>query len=232
MHAPRMPTVDPARSVNPYAHWVHDHPERLLAEPTPGQLARLRASAGRAPARVLVDLGCGSGQFLLGLGARRPEDDCIGFELRYKRLVKSARKLDRDGLANVWLLRAEAERFGGYFAPASIDIAFVNFPDPWPKRSQWKKRLMNQPFIHELERVLTPSGVLCLKTDHAGYFLHSLTLMNARAGWRTVDWSNDLHRRTRPMAECPEAAVETEFEQLFRSKRKAVFAAVFARSAD
>ncbi len=224
--------MDPALSVNPYSRWVHDHPERLLPEPTPGDLARLRGLAGRPPRRVLVDLGCGSGQFLLGLGAGHPEDDCIGFELRYKRLVKSARKLERRHLTNVWLLRAEAERFGDYFQPASIDRAFVNFPDPWPKPRQWNKRLMNQHFILALERVLKPTGMLCLKTDHAGYFLHSLTLMHDRPGWRTADWSNDLHRRTRPMAGCPEAAVETEFEQLFRSKRKAVFAATFARSAD
>ncbi len=232
MHALRTPAVDSARTVNPYARWVHDHPDRLLAEPTPEQLARLRALAGRTPARVLVDLGCGSGQFLLDLGAQHPDDDCIGFELRYKRLVKAARKLDRGQLANVWLLRAEAERFGDYFGAGSIDIAFVNFPDPWPKRSQWNKRLMNQPFIINLERALKRSGRLCLKTDHAGYFLHSFTLMNARPGWRTEDWSNDVHRRTRLMTGCPEVAAETEFEQLFRSKRKAVFAAVFSRTAD
>jgi tRNA (guanine-N7-)-methyltransferase len=225
-----VPQVDRASLVNPYVRWVHDHPERLLPDPTPAALARLRAAVGGPPVRVLVDLGCGSGQFLLGLGARHPEDDCIGFEVRYKRLVKSARKLERGRLARVWLVREAAERFGEYFPPGSVDLVFVNFPDPWPKRSQWKKRLINQGFLQELERVLKPSGRLCLKTDHGGYFLHSLTMIQARPGWHTLDWSNDLHRRPRPMAGCPEAGVETEFEQLFRSKGKAVFAAIFARS--
>jgi tRNA (guanine-N7-)-methyltransferase len=229
MDSPRIRPEQRAFLVNPYARWVHDHPERLLADPTPAELTRLRGLAGRPPHRVLVDLGCGSGNFLMALGARHPEDDCIGFELRYKRLVKSARKLEREGVTNVWLLRAEAERFGEYFLPASLDLVFVNFPDPWPKRSHWRKRLMNQPFIDALEPVLKPDGCLCLKTDHAGYFLHSLGVMQARPGWRIADSTNDLHQRTRPMAGVPEAGVETEFEQLFRSKRKPVFAAVFTR---
>lgn len=88
---------------------------------------------------------------------------------------------------------------------------------------------MNQPFIDTLEQVLKPDGRLCLKTDHAGYFLHSLGVMQTRPGWRIADSTNDLHQRTRPMAGAPEVGVETEFEQLFRSKRKPVFAAVFTR---
>lgn len=216
--------------INPYTRWVHDHPAHLLASPSPAALARLRAKAGRAPRRVLVDLGSGSGSFLLALAAQHPADDCIGFELRFKRLVKAARKLERSGLGNAWLLRAEAERFGEYFPPAGIDCVFVNFPDPWPKPSQWKKRLINQGFLAQLEQVLKPGGALCVKTDHAGYFLHSLKTVHARPGWRVADWSNDLSRRLRPMAICPEIAVRTEFEQLFRSQRKTVFAAVFTRS--
>src|SRR5262249_43717275 len=151
-----------------------------------------------------------------------PDDDCIGFELRYKRLVKAARKLERDHLTNVWLLRAEAEHFGGFFGDTSLDLVFVNFPDPWPKRSSLKKRLINQRLLRELERLLRPGGALCLKTDHAGYFLHSLGVVTAEPGWRITDWTNDLHQRTRPLLGCPEASAVTEFEALFRSQQKPV----------
>lgn len=225
-----MPPEERAFLINPYTRWVHEHPERLLPDPVPEALARLRARTGRAPRRVWVDLGCGSGNFLLALAAANPADDCIGFELRFKRLVKAARKLERGGLANGWLLRAEAERFGEFFPPASVDCVFVNFPDPWPKPSQWKKRLINQAFLAVLETVLKPDGCLCLKTDHAGYFLHGLKVVRARPGWRVADWSNDLCRRLLPVRGCPEIGIKTEFEQLFRSQRKPVFGAVCVRS--
>jgi len=213
-------------AINPYVGWAQDHPACLLPSPSPEGLRQLREKSGRPARRVLVDLGCGAGQFISCLAAASPWDDCIGFELRYKRLVKSARKLERAGIANAWLVRDEAGRFADYFDPASIDTVFVNFPDPWPRASQWKKRLLNHALLDALETMLRPEGRLCVKTDHAGYFLHVLALIHSRPTWRVADFSNNLHGRGRPLAGCPEAGVETEFEQLFRSKRKAVFAAV------
>ncbi|MFI5401141.1 MAG: tRNA (guanine(46)-N(7))-methyltransferase TrmB [SAR324 cluster bacterium] len=221
-------TPDTAFRINPYTRWVYDHPERLLAEPTPDLLARARRLAAPA-SRLEVDLGCGSGNFLVQLAAAHSDRHYVGFELRYKRLVKSARKLERQGCANAWLLREAAERFGDYFAPASVDRVYVNFPDPWPRRSQWKKRLIGKAFLEELQRVLKPDGELRLKTDHSGYFLHALQLILDRPGWRLSQFANDLHRGIPRVQQChgdtprliPQN-VETEFEQLFLSKRQPV----------
>jgi tRNA (guanine-N7-)-methyltransferase len=222
------PTPDTAFQINPYTRWVYDHPERLLAEPTPELLAQARQAAAPA-ARLELDLGCGSGNFLLQLAAAHPDRHYVGFEMRYKRLVKSARKLERGACTNVWLLREAAERFGDYFAAASVDCVHVNFPDPWPRRSQWKKRLIGKTFFDTLERVLKPGGELRVKTDHSGYFLHVLEVMRELPGWKMSQFANDLHRGLPRVAQCHgdvprsiEANVETEFEQLFRSKRQPV----------
>jgi len=223
---------DAAFDINPYTRWVYDHPERLLPEPTPALLAAARgktpAPAG-GPAGLEVDLGCGSGNFLLQLAARHPERHYAGFELRFKRLVKSARKLEKDGRTNVWLIREAAERFGTYFEPASVDRVHVNFPDPWPRPSQWKKRLVSPGFLTELDRVLKPGGEFRLKTDHSGYFLHVLGLIHGLPGWRLTQFANDLHRGLPRVWQCHaggprilEANLETEFEQLFRSQHKPV----------
>ncbi len=219
---------DTAFHINPYTRWVYDHPERLLPEPTPALLAQAREKAP-APAGLEVDLGCGSGNFLLRLAASRPERHFVGFELRFKRLVKSARKLEKDGLTNVWLIREAAERFGSYFGDATVDRVHVNFPDPWPRPSQWKKRLVSPRFLTELDRVLKPGGEFRLKTDHSGYFLHVLSLIHGLPGWRLTQFANDLHRGLPRVWQCHadrprqlEANLETEFEQLFRSKHKPV----------
>jgi len=205
--------------VNPYSRWVYDHPAHLLPEPTPALLASARASATVAPKRTIVELGSGSGNFLLQLGQIWPEDQLIGFEIRFKRLVKTARKLEKAGLNHVWLLRERAERFASYFAPGSVDRVYLNFPDPWRKPGQWKKRLVREPFLAQLETTLSPGGTFRLKTDHSGYFLHCISQFNRRSGWNFSGFSNHLHRSV-----SVEPYPKTEFELLFSSKRKAIYA--------
>lgn len=222
-------SADAAFRINPYTRWVHDYPERLLPRPTPELLAEVRAKAGTAHG-IEVDLGCGSGNFLLQRAALEPHRHHVGFELRFKRLVKSARKLEKDGLTNVWLLREAAEHFADYFPRASVDRVYAHFPDPWPRHSQWKKRLIGQGFLVDLARTLKPGGQFRLKTDFSGYFLHFLGLIQGVPGWRMTEFSNDLHggvsriwRYRTGLPRALEPNLETEFEQLFRSKRKAVY---------
>ena len=203
--------------VNPYSRLVFDHPDTLLAEPTPELLNERRAKEPQHR-RLIVELGSGSGNFLLQLGNLWPEDHLVGFELRYKRLVKSAQKLEKAGLKGVWVLREQAERVDRYFPKSTVDRVYLNFPDPWPKRGQWKKRLVNRPFLSSLEQALKPGGTFMLKTDHSGYFLHCISQFQGRTGWKIVGFSNNLHRR--PMTE---PYPKTEFEQLFASKRKAIY---------
>ncbi len=208
----------PHNNVNPYSDRIYDHPANLLPEPTRALLEEKRTTCPGGSESLLVELGSGSGNFLLQLGRQWPEAHLVGFELRYKRLVKAARKLEREGLRNVWLLREEAERFHLYFAPGSIEAVFVNFPDPWPKAGQWKKRLISPELLSRLEEALRPGGRLHLKTDHSGYFLHILSLLRDRPQWRLRHFSNDLHRYGPP-----EPNLRSEFEQLFAAKGKTVF---------
>jgi tRNA (guanine-N7-)-methyltransferase len=221
--AGRGPALHRASEVNPYTRWVHEHPRVLLADPTP---AALHALLGAAGAPLVVDLGCGAGNFLLELAHRAPEARFVGFELRYKRLVKAARKAERAGLANVIFLREQAERLGDYFAPGSLSAVYVNFPDPWPRRADWKKRLVGPALLRALERLLEPGGRFFLQTDHSGYFLHVLSLRREAPGLRLAAFSNDHHRHGPPAGEA-----RTEFEQLFRGQRKPVYRLVLERPA-
>jgi tRNA (guanine-N7-)-methyltransferase len=221
--ASRTPALHPASDVNPYTRWVHEHPTVLLAQPTPEALqARLAAR----PGPIEVDLGCGSGNFLLERARARPGGRFVGFELRYKRLVKAARKVERAGLANVWFLRETAARLADYFAPGSLHAVYVNFPDPWPRRSDWAKRLLGPALLRDLAGLLEPGGRLAVKTDHSGYFLHVLSLLREAPGLRLTAFSNDHHRHAAGRGEA-----RTEFEQLFQSKRKPVYSLVLERPA-
>lgn len=204
-----------AEEINPYTRYVHDYPAILLAEPTPQALGKRLAAASGGP--IVLDLGCGSGNFLLELAGHHPDHRFVGFELRYKRLVKGARKVERRGLHNVLLLRDRAEHFPSYFGKESISRVHVNFPDPWPKSGERGKRLVNEAFLDALEPVLSPGGCFCLKTDHSGYFLHVLSLLEGRKDWRLRTFRNDIMRR--PLTRF---LPRSEFEQLFRSKGKSI----------
>jgi tRNA (guanine-N7-)-methyltransferase len=212
-----------AAEINPYTRWVHEHPAVLLADPTP---AALRERLGAAGGPIVVDLGSGSGNFLLARAQREPQARFVGFELRYKRLVKAARKVERAGLHNVWFLRETAEHLADYFAPGSLHAVHVNFPDPWPRRSDWRKRLVSRALLERVESLLEPGGAFVLKTDHSGYFLHVLTVLREVPGLRLAAFSNDHHRH----GNAPDDAL-TEFEGLFQSQRKPVYSLRLRRPA-
>ncbi|MCH8074497.1 MAG: tRNA (guanosine(46)-N7)-methyltransferase TrmB [SAR324 cluster bacterium] len=211
-------SLHPPSEVNPYTTHIHEHPSVLLAIPSPGRLREMMAAGIAGGLDLAVELGCGSGNFLVEMAARHPSMAFAGFELRYKRLVKAARKIERRGLKNAWLVRDLAERFPLYFEPESLSRVYLNFPDPWPKPSQWKHRLLNADFFTVLGRVLRPDGRFCFKTDHSGYLLHVLSILSHAPGWRIRAFHNDIQR-----SRLANLSVRSEFENLFRAMGKPVF---------
>ena len=217
-------TSEAAFRVNPYIRWQYDHPAHLLPHPTREALEARRAQAPGAG--LHLELGSGSGNFLLELARLHPRDHVLGFELRYKRLVKAAVKLEKAGLTNVWVLREQGERFPDYVDGGSVDAIHVNFPDPWPRASQWKKRLVSAHLLDAVERALKPGGTFHLKTDHSGYFLHVLELCGRRHALKISFFSNDLRRKWPPGAR-----IRSEFEQMFSAKQKPVFSLILEKAA-
>ena len=210
-----------SESVNPYVTRMLDHPARLLPNPSASQVQSLFSAASPSQG-VVLDLGCGSGNFLLQLAAREPAFHFLGFELRYKRLVKAAGKMEREGLKNVWLLREQAHRFSEYLLPETLQRVHINFPDPWPKYRQWKHRLISSGFLNTLENCLRPGGTFLLKTDHSGYFLHVLATVSIRPGWSIIGFSNNCARHPGPLPGWP-GDITSEFEQLFTLQKKPIF---------
>jgi len=120
-----------------------------------------------------VDLGCGKGRFLSVHASRCPERNFIGVERKMDRVRKVEKKLDRLGLTNVRLLRIEAAYFIEHLLPdACLDVLYIFYPDPWPKRRHNRRRLFSPDFMNSLTRVLSPQGIVHLSTDHLDYFDH------------------------------------------------------------
>ena len=102
-----------------------------------------------------------------------PERNFLGLERLYTRLRNCCRKRRRFGAANVRLLRVETGYAAQYLLPpGSVSRFYVLFPDPWPKRRHWPRRLMQPEFLLSVAEALGEGGEFCIKTDDAHYFAH------------------------------------------------------------
>ncbi|MBU2512236.1 tRNA (guanosine(46)-N7)-methyltransferase TrmB [bacterium] len=169
----------------------------------------------RLPNRLILDLGCGAGNFLRDYASIVKQANFIGFELRYKRLVKGAVKLKKRNLINVKLIQARAEDIDLWFANRKVDEIYINFPDPWPKKRHHKHRLMSAVFLNKVRKILNEeNGFLVFKTDHKEYFESVVALLQQQMDdFEIVEMSDDLHK-----SEFKDKNIFTEFESLFKHK--------------
>jgi len=153
-------------------------PEALdFSEPGAGSQAggvrsieSLFAQTLEPPFDVVLEIGFGRGEFLLDLAERFPGTAFLGVEVSYKRVLKLARKLARTELTNVRLLEARAENVVRDLLPLeSLDEAWINFSDPWPKARHEGRRLIQPAFISELVQCMKPGGRLHIATDDVPY---------------------------------------------------------------
>ncbi len=133
-------------------------------EPLP--LARLFPS----PAPLEVEIGCGDGSFLAAYAAQHRGKNFLGIERLLGRIRKLDRKAIRLGLNNLKILRIEASYCVQYLLPPkSIRACHIYFPDPWPKKKHWKRRLIAPKFAENLANALEPGGQVFLRTDNEDY---------------------------------------------------------------
>jgi tRNA (guanine-N7-)-methyltransferase len=140
-----------------------------------------------------VELGCGDASFLVNHAKAHPERNFIGVERLGGRIRKLDRKGRRAGLTNLRGVRIESSYFLEYLLPAKSAAALhIYFPDPWPKRKHLKNRFINERFLEIAQRVLTPDGIVYLRTDHEDYFEQMTTVFAASSAFRPVETPVDL----------------------------------------
>jgi tRNA (guanine-N7-)-methyltransferase len=134
-----------------------------------GGLLDVPALFGRS-APLELEIGSGKARFLIDAARRHPSHDFLGVEmsLAYYRICRE--RVERSGLPNARVLRGEGRRFlETAFPPASLAAIHVYFPDPWPRKRQRKRRLLDGLFLDLAASRLAPGGVLRIATDHEDY---------------------------------------------------------------
>ena len=120
---------------------------------------------------VEIEIGMGKGTFLTEQAKARPETNFFGIEWARWFWRYASDRLRRHGCMNARTARVEALFFlTEYVKDASVFVLHVYFPDPWPKARHHKRRLIQEPFMKQVARVLVPGGRLQIVTDHQGYF--------------------------------------------------------------
>lgn len=139
-----------------------------------------------------VDVGSGEGRFLIAMATRHPERNFLAMERLLGRVRKTLQEAQARSLENIRVLRAESSYSIRYLLPPeSVEVFHVAFPDPWPKRRHWERRLVNVEFLQSCHAALTQTGELRLKTDHAGYFEHMQEVIASSPQFKPVDWPED-----------------------------------------
>jgi tRNA (guanine-N7-)-methyltransferase len=144
----------------------------------------------RAP--LEVEIGSGKARFLLDSARSHPDRDFLGVErsLSYYRLCRE--RVARSDLPNASVLRADGRLFvETALGDGSVAAFHVYFPDPWPKKKQRKRRLLDGVFLEVAAARLAPGGILRMATDHPDYGRELETLVQTVGTLESLDW-NDL----------------------------------------
>jgi len=159
----------PAPDRNPYLRLHRSYgPPVLTAGEAQQAAGRWEQVFGRH-APLHVELGSGNGFFLTHMAKIHPEQDWLGIEIRFKRVILTARKLQAAGVLNARIARYDAFCCEEILPAAGLAGLYVNHPDPWPKERQAKHRLLARPFGEMACRLLAPGARLRIKTDSGAY---------------------------------------------------------------
>ena len=145
----------------------------------------------------VVEIGAGTGQFVLELAARWPERQYLAVDVKADRLQKGAREAEERGLTNVRFLRARADQLVELLEAGSIEELWLTFSDPFPRARSAGRRLTHPTFLTHYAQLLAPGGSLLIKHDSPEFFQWTLEQLVAQQ-WRITELSFDLHESELP----------------------------------
>lgn len=168
---------------------------------------------------IVLELGCGKGEYTIALAKKNPEKNFIGIDIKGARFWRGAKTALEENLPNVAFLRTQIELIDLLFEADEVDEIWITFPDPQIKYKRTKHRLTNQLFLKKYEQILKPGGFVNLKTDSE--FLHGYTLGLLHGMGIEVDYAN---HNVYHNSGAPAAVTETQtfYEQMFLEQDKPI----------
>lgn len=123
---------------------------------------------------MVVELGCGKGEYTIALARKNPDKNFIGIDIKGARFWRGAKTAIEENLENVAFVRTQIELVDFIFAENEVSEIWITFPDPQIKYQRTKHRMTNSSFLKKYHHVLKEDGIMNLKTDSE--FMHGYTL--------------------------------------------------------
>ncbi len=172
---------------------------------------------------VVLELGCGKGEYTVGLAKIFPGMNFLGVDIKGARMWKGAKYATDNNISNAGFLRTRIELISSFFAPGEIDQIWLTFPDPQLKRA--RKRLTSAAFLNRYREFLRYGGPVHLKTDSPE--LHNYTLSLLRSNELPVEEAtDDLYGRG---GSDKILSIRTYYEKQFLEQGKPIFYLRFRR---
>lgn len=126
---------------------------------------------------ITLELGCGKGEYTIGLARKYPEKNFIGIDIKGARLWRGATTALEEKLKNILFIRSPIEFLEYYFDVGEIDEIWITFPDPHPKTPRIRRRLTFPRFLKMYKTILVKNGIVHLKTDNQLLFDYTFNLL-------------------------------------------------------
>ena len=165
---------------------------------------------------VILELGCGRGEYTVELSRRYPEKNFIGIDIKGARLWRGAKTANEQQIHNMAFLRIRIDLIEKFFAQNEISEIWITFPDPQPRESKANKRLTSTYFLEKYKKILKPNGILHLKTDSKELFDFSVEVLKNEKGKLRYSTS-DLYNE--PLVNA-DLSIQTTYEKIFRKEKK------------
>ncbi len=123
---------------------------------------------------IILELACGKAEYANELAKKYPDKIVIAIDIQGERLWHGAKQAQDNNINNILFLRAQIKNIEQYFKPNSVAEIWITFPDPFPRKSQIKKRLTSPRFLKIYKNILKPNNLLHLKTDDEKLYNYSI----------------------------------------------------------
>lgn len=163
---------------------------------------------------IVLELGCGKGEYSIGLAQVFPDKNFIGVDVKGDRLASAGLVAQKAGLQNVVFLRMQIQFILDFFEPNEVDEIWITFPDPRPRDRDEKKRLTFPSFLEKYQEILKPDGLLHLKTDSESLFNYSLETIPQQP-FDLIEKTFDLYQSD---LNKDHFGIKTRFEEMFFNK--------------